>query len=94
MSRKNKAEVKPSNFHTTPQLSIDGFEITAGDIVKIHGEHGGKFKFIGITENKLTGSRWADCFEIIAGVPSVFRSFKEDRIKRIPNKHRRAKRVV
>lgn len=94
MSRRKKADVKPSYFETIPTITIDGFEINQGDIIKINGQHGDKFKFIGLTKNNLTGSQWIDCFEILGGVPSVFRSFKEDQIKRIPKKRgRRVKHV-
>jgi hypothetical protein len=75
-------------------MESKGFEITAGEIVKVYGEYGARFKFVGVTTNGLTGSSWVDCFEIIGGVPSVFRSFKEDKIKRIPKRGKRAKRVV
>lgn len=94
MPKRKIAEVKPSYFETVPYMTIDGFEIHAGDIIKVQGEYGNKFRFVGVTTNSLTGSRWVDCFQIIGGVASVFRSFKEDKIKRIPNRRKRAKRVV
>jgi hypothetical protein len=94
MPRKNRGDVKPTYFETIPYMNIQGFEINAGDIIKVHGQHGSKFKFIGITKNNLTGSQWVDCFEIINGVSSVFRSFSEDKVKRVPTKGRRRKRVV
>lgn len=93
MSRKSKAVIAPSNFVTVPYMEINGFPINQGDIVKVYGEYGARFKFVGITSNTLTGSSWVDCFEIIGTVPSVFRSFKEERIKRIPKRGKRAKRV-
>jgi hypothetical protein len=94
MSRKNSAQVAPSNFVTVPYLEQDGFTINAGDIVKIRGEYGIKFKFIGVTTNTLTGSTWVDCFEIFRGSAQQFRAFKQDRVKRIPQRGKRAKRVV
>jgi hypothetical protein len=94
MPRKDRAEVKPTYFETIPYMNVQGFEINAGDIIKVHGQHGSKFKFIGVTKNNLTGSQWVDCFEIVGGVSSVFRSFSEDKIKRVPTKNRRRKRVV
>lgn len=94
MPRKIKTDVKPTYFETVPQLNINGFEINAGDIIKIAGQKGGKFKFIGVTTNNLTGSTWVDCFEIINGMSSVFRSFKIDQVRRIPVRRKRAKRVV
>lgn len=94
MARRNKADVQPKNFETIPYLDVDGFRIEAGDIVKIKGEYGVKFKFVGVTTNTLTGSTWVDCFEIFRGSPQQFRAFKQDRVKRIPQKRKRAKRVV
>ena len=94
MARKVHAAVQPSHFSTVPYMESKGFEIRAGEIIKVHGEYGARFKFVGVTTNDLTGSTWVDCFEIIGGVPSFFRSFKEERIKRIPKRGKRAKRVV
>ena len=93
MGRKRKAIVKPTYFVTEPYMEVNGFPIEGGEMIKVHGEWGSKFKFVGITTNNLTGSSWVDCFEVIGGVPSVFRSFKQDRIKRIPKRGTRAKRV-
>lgn len=94
MGRRKKVVTQPSNFETVPYMEIDGFAINAGDIIKVRGEYGSKFKFIGITTNTLTGSSWVDCFELIRGVPSQFRAFKEDRIKRVPQRGKRARKVV
>ncbi len=94
MGRRKKNEVKHSYFETVPFLELNGFMISQGDIIKINGEYGSKFKFIGVTTNNLTGASWVDCFEIMNGVSSVFRSFKQERVKRIPVKRKRAKRVV
>jgi len=94
MARRKQVVGQLSNLSTVPYMDCKGFEIRAGDIVKVYGEYGARFKFVGVTTNELTGSSWVDCFEIIGGVPSVFRSFKEDRIKRIPKRGKRAKRVV
>lgn len=94
MARRKVASVASSNFTTVPYLEIDGFTINAGDIIKVRGEYGVKFKFVGVTTNTVTGSTWVDCFEIFRGSAQQFRAFKEDRIKRIPQRGRRAKRVV
>jgi hypothetical protein len=94
MGRKKNAPVQPSYFVTEPYMEVNGFPVNGGDIVKVRGEWGAKFKFVGITTNTLTGSSWVDCFEIIGNVPSVFRSFKQENIKRVPVKRKRAKRVV
>jgi len=96
MARKYK-HVTPEiakKFSRESSVMINGFEIGHGDFFKVRGEHGGKFKFHSFVTNTETGAQWVDCFEVMSGMTSIFRSFKTDRIKRIPNKGRRAKRVV
>jgi hypothetical protein len=93
MRRRKTADVQPTNFETTPYMEINGFEVNAGDIIKVRGEYGVSFKFIGVTKNILTGAEWVDCFEIFRGKAQQFRAFKHDRIKRIPQRGKRAKRV-
>lgn len=93
MPRRKKVMAKPSHFVTEPYMEVDGFAVHAGDIVKIKGEYGTRFKFRGVTTNTLTGSTWVDCFEIFRGKPQQFRAFKHDRVKRVPQKGRRARRV-
>lgn len=92
--RKKTSDVQPSNFSRDPYLEVNGFTVEPGETIKVHGEWGSKFKYVCVTTNNLTGASWVDCFEIIGGVPSVFRSFKQDRIKRVPKRGKRAKRVV
>lgn len=94
MARRKTVVVQKSDFETVPYMEIDGFAINSGDIVKVKGEYGVKFKFVGITTNTLTGSSWVDCFEIFRGKAQQFRAFREDRIKRVPQRGRRARRVV
>jgi hypothetical protein len=93
MAKKKNSIVAPSNFETIPYMEIDGFAVDAGDIIRVRGEYGVKFQFIGVTTNTLTGAQWVDCFEIFRGKAQQFRAFKEDRIKRVPQKGKRARRV-
>jgi hypothetical protein len=86
MSKKKRSDIQPSDFITDPVMEINGFLINAGDTIKVSGQWGSKFKFVGVTTNIKTGSSWVDCFEIIGTVTSVYRSFKKDTIKRIPQK--------
>lgn len=80
-------------FERQDTIVVNGFQITRGDIIKIKDVHGSKFKFDHFVTNTATGATWVDCFEIINKVPSVFRSFKVERVKRIPTKGKRSKRV-
>ncbi len=91
MARKKKSEAQPTKFHHEPTAIINGNEFNAGDIIKIQGEYGAKFKFDSLVTNKETGSQWIDCFELQKGLTSCYRSFALDRVRRIPKK--RGKRV-
>ena len=93
MRKKNPTEITQTKFQREFNLKIDGFEISQGDLFKVKGEYGSKFKFYSLTTNLETGSQWIDCFEIQRGQIAAFRSFKPDRIKRVPKKGMRAKRV-
>ena len=91
--RKKESVLSETKFRTVPEFEHNGFMIYAGDTIKVKGEYGGKFKVVGLTTNIETGAQWIDCFEIIGGIPSVFRSFKQERVKRVPKRKTRAKRV-
>lgn len=86
MPRRKKVAPPPSNFDRTYEIDIDGWTIERGEMIKVSGEYGVKFKFDSFVTNKLTGDQWVDCFEIFRGQVGVQRSFKIDRIKRIPRK--------
>jgi hypothetical protein len=81
-------------FQTEESVIVEGFEVIRGDIIKVKGQHGLKFKFHGYTTNVETGSTWVDCFELQKGMSTTFRAFKLEDIKRVPKKRKRAKRVV
>lgn len=80
-----------------PFIRQDSYQISAsviisqGDIFKVQGEWGGKFRFHSFVTNPNNGIQWIDCFELQKGQPSAWRSFRPERIKHIPKK--RGKRV-
>jgi hypothetical protein len=94
MARRKKTVQSETIFKTEPTFEVDGFVVSEGDLIKVRGEYGSKFKVRGLTTNTETGAQWVDCFELIRGVPSQFRAFKLDRVKRIPQRGKRAKRVI
>jgi hypothetical protein len=94
MRQKKTSILPPTKFHKEPTVVVDGFEITEGDIIKIQGEHGMKFKFWAFVTNTETGVQWVDCLELDRGVSGGMRSFYLERVKRVPVKRKRAKRVV
>jgi hypothetical protein len=91
MKRKTPSAVLETKFAKVPEMEIDGFIISQGDLIKVKGEYGVRFKFSSLTTNTDSGAQWVDCFEVFRGQVGAFRSFKSDRIKRIPKK--RVKKV-
>jgi len=88
-----KVEAKPTKFFRFPEITVDGFTIEKGEIIKVKDEWGMRFKFDSLVTNNETGAQWVDCFEVYKARTGVLRSFKLDRIKRIPKRGaRRAKR--
>ena len=85
---KNTPAAKPTKFSREYSLELDGFTINRGDIVKIRGEHGVQFKFDSLVTNTLTGVQWIDCFEVHRGQTGTYRSFRVDKIKRIPKRRK------
>jgi uncharacterized protein YqgV (UPF0045/DUF77 family) len=90
--RKKVVETAPSKFFHFPEIEVDGFIIEKGEIIKVKDEWGMKFKFDSLVTNTETGAQWVDCFEVYKQRTGCLRSFKLDRIKRIPK--RRGKRRV
>jgi hypothetical protein len=93
MRKRLTVDVQETKFQREFSTMIDGFEIAQGDIFKVKGEYGVKFKFYSLTTNTETGAQWIDCFEMHRAQTGAYRSFKSDRIKRIPQKGKRARRV-
>ena len=89
MRRKNLAAISETKFDKLDSVTVGSRVLVRGDLIKILGEHGGKFKFNSLVTNKETGAQWVDCFEIHKGAVSACRSFRSDRIKLIPIKRGR-----
>ncbi len=82
----------PVVFERVYEMEAGNFTIEKGDLIKIVGEYGMRFKFVSVTTNTKTGATWVDCHEVHRGQTGAFRSFTLDRVKRIPK--RRAKKAV
>lgn len=82
----NDPFIREYSFQTGSNVTIN-----QGDIFKVQGEWGGKFKFHSFVINPSNGAKWIDCFELHNGQASAWRSFRPERIKHIPKK--RGKRV-
>lgn len=96
MARKSKYQPSEEarKFVREDKIIVDGFEIVRGDIIKVKGEHGGKFKFDYFVTNAKTGSTWIECFEVHRGQSGCYRAFRLESVKRVPKKRGRSKRVV
>jgi hypothetical protein len=92
MIARKRAATKSSIFDREYGIEVGTRLVVPGDIIKINGEHGMKFKFHSLVTNTITGVKWIDCFEVQKGIASTWRSFRSDRIKLIPIK--RGKRNV
>jgi hypothetical protein len=91
--RKKVVELEPTKFFRFPEITVDGFPIEKGEIIKVKDEWGMRFKFDSFVTNTETGAQWVDCFEVHKLRTGSLRSFKLDRVKRIPKRRaRRAKR--
>lgn len=51
MINRKKVEVKETKFTRVPEVTVGGKTIYAGDIIKINGEHGNRFKFSSLVTN-------------------------------------------
>jgi hypothetical protein len=85
INRKSSA-IRETKFERSYELQVGNRTILSGEVIKINGEHGAKFKFISLVTNKETGATWIDCFELDKNIVSAWRSFKTDRIKLMPIK--------
>lgn len=92
MGRRKKTIISETKFERTYEYPFEHINDTLkpGDLFKVSGEYGMRFKFASVVTNKETGAQWIDCFEIHRGKNGLQsgcqRSFKFDRIKRIPRK--------
>jgi hypothetical protein len=76
-------------FIRVHEMKYENFIIERGDLIKITGEYGTRFKFESVTTNPANGAVWVDCFEMWRGRTGAYRSFTIDRVKRIPKRRPR-----
>jgi hypothetical protein len=89
MINRKRVPPKETKFDRSYELDVNGRILVSGDIIKIHGEYGQRFKFSSFVTNRETGASWVDCFHMDKSTASAWRSFKTDRIKLIPIKRSR-----
>jgi hypothetical protein len=93
MGRRKKVISPNAGLYTrTDSFTMpDGRVIEKDEIIKIHGEWGGKFKFTEYVVRNDTRVDWIDCFEVRGGVLCGWRSFRTDRIRPMPKRKNRKK---
>jgi hypothetical protein len=97
MRKRKSVPPPPTKFHREPEAVLpSGRKIEKGDMIRVSGEHGLRFKFDSLVTNKETGAQWIDCFEIYKSRAGVLRSFVAERIKPMPKtrRKRRANRTT
>jgi hypothetical protein len=66
--------------------------ISEGEIIKINGVWGTKFRFKEHVIRTDNGKQWIDCYELEKGVNCGLRSFYPERIKPMPIRKRRRRK--
>ena len=89
--KKNTTERVDPFVRQDSMTTVSGRKVNAGDIIKIQGVWGTKFKFIELVTNPENGAVWVDCFELERGQVARYRAFRPERVKTVPKK--RGKRV-
>jgi hypothetical protein len=89
VNKRRSSPIRETKFDRVKEIQVGSRLVLAGDVIKISGEYGARFKFDSLVTNKETGAQWIDCFEFSKNSVSACRSFRSDRIKLIPIKRGR-----
>jgi hypothetical protein len=81
-------------YHREPTYTTpEGRVIESGEIIKIKGVWGTKFKFIEYVQRTDDGAKeWIDCYELEKGQMCAHRSFRPELIKPLPKTSRKRKK--
>lgn len=91
MGRRKKVQINDPFIREDSFVMEDGKTVSKGDIIKVKGIWGTKFKFHQFVTNPKINVSWIDCFQLEKGVGCGMRSFYPERVKTVPKK--RGKRV-
>ena len=64
MGRRKKVEISDPFNREDSFVTTEGKEITKGDLIKVKGIWGVKFKFLNYVTNPKNGISWVDCIEL------------------------------
>jgi hypothetical protein len=96
MARKKKVVSPFSHLYCYEQTytTSEGRLIESGEIIKIRGIWGVKFKFVRHVQRTDDNTKeWIDCYELEKGVTCGLRSFYPERIKPLSKKRNKKKTV-
>lgn len=91
MGRRKKVQINDPFVREESFVTEDGKTVNKGDLIKIKGVWGTKFRFHQFVTNPDISRSWIDCVELEKGVGCGMRSFYPERVKVLPKK--RGKRV-
>lgn len=91
MGRRKKYQINDPFVREDSFITEEGKTVSKGDIIKIKGIWGTKFRFHQFVTNPKINRSWIDCVELERGVACGMRSFYPERVKVMPKK--RGKRV-
>ena len=87
--RKKYVNPNDGKYIRSSNYTLEGGRIIEyGEVIKISGEYGNKFRFLEHVINVENNAEWIDCFQLHNGIPSGWRSFKPERIKPLPKRRR------
>ena len=92
--RKNVVSPLAHLYHREPTYTTsEGRTIEPGEVIKIKGVWGSKFKFKEYVRRTDNGAEWIDCYELERGQHCGQRSFRPELIKPLPKKRRKRKKT-
>lgn len=94
MARRKKVVSPFAHLYSrSPSYTMEsGRVIEQGEIIKISGIWGVKFRFVEHVTRLDNGKSWIDCVQLERGVPCGVRSFYADRIKPLPKTTRKKRK--
>ena len=85
--KKKYAPIIDNNWTRSDSYELpNGKSIVKDDVIRINGEQGQRFMFLEHVVNNDTGAEWITVNVIYKGTVGMFRSFRPDRIRYLPNK--------
>ena len=86
MGRRKKVQINDPFVREASFVTEEGKTVTQGDIIKIKGIWGTKFRFQQHVTNPDINRSWIDCVQLEKGVGCGMRSFYPERVKVMPKK--------